>query len=154
MALLGVASLASLTLTTCSAEVQKVGPLERIVAFVVGEEIGRNHLEHRKDVCFAIGNGLSVDQGTVFALLKNQGYSVHRDTWCVGNPRGMTISISSLDETELGTYVVVSKLGDLSPIQKGEDLATLLRRGTYKISCSDNASPNLISYEETCCAKH
>ncbi|HXO00242.1 MAG TPA: hypothetical protein VN881_14290 [Candidatus Acidoferrales bacterium] len=125
--------------------------LDRVIAFVVQLEIHANRLENRTDVCVGFGNGLIVDEKAIIAELKQERLRVHSIDWCNQRVLGLTVSlIPAIKEPEPGTYEVIIVLGDLRPIRDlGEDLGTLLRRGTYTVKYKDGAEPELVRYQET-----
>ena len=134
--------------------VNRLGKLERVVAFAVEHEVHLSRLEKRTDVCVGFGHGLIVDEQGILSDLKRHGLKLRSNEWCNRGPRGLTIGIiSPVSETAPDTYEFVLEVGDLSPILEGAHFATLLRRGMYKVECREGVRPELISYSKTCCSE-
>jgi hypothetical protein len=125
---------------------------DQVVAFAVEEEITANHLEGRSDVCVALGTDLELSEGAIVATLEQIGFHVHENSWCNEGLRGMRIAVTSPVQRKAdGSYEFTVELGDISPIQRGEHFAELIRRGDYVIQYDVTAGPRLVSYSRTCC---
>ena len=155
-------SISALMIIACQQIVQaqeavKVGApgnLERVVVFVVQQEIEASNLKTRSDLCIGFGHGLAVDEKAIMSNLKRIGLRLHPGGWCTGKMRGLSIAlIAPIREASPGTYELVLELGDLSPLRKGEHFATLLKRGTYVIRCDKDSEPHVVSYRQSCCEK-
>jgi len=127
--------------------------VDRAVTFAVREEIRANRLENRPDVCLGFGHGLAVDKKGIASELHRAGLTIHSNVWCNRGPRGLIININGpIRKSSQDTYDIVVELGDLRPIhQEGAHFATLLRKGTYTVKCTEGSQPELVSYSEACC---
>jgi hypothetical protein len=97
---------------------------------------------------------LVVDEKGIAFKLKSVGLRLHPNSWCNRHLRGLSISVlSPVRETSEATYELTLELGDLSPVGRGEDFASLLKRGTYVIRCDKGSEPRIVSYRQTCCEK-
>lgn len=134
--------------------------VDRAVLFAIQHEVDAAGLKKDQDFCVGLGYGLTLNEKSIIAGLKQTGLRVHRQSWCNAGPRGLDFGgprgldfavVAPIKETSPGTYEFVVELGDNSPIQQGEHFATLLRRGTYIVHSADGSDPTLVSYQKTCC---
>ena len=129
--------------------------LEWAIVVAVREEVRANHLEKRKDICLALDNRSAVDERAVLAELKRLHLVLRPDDWCSQGPRGLTIAlISPAREPNPGTYELDMQIVDSSPIARGEDLAELIRKGTYTVRSSSAPRSQAITYKQSCCPDH
>jgi len=128
--------------------------LNRVVAYVVQQEITAGDLMARSDLCIGIGYGLMIKEKDIVFELKKIGMKLHSSSWCNRNMRGLIIVVvAPIRETSPAIYELDLELGDLSPVKKGEDFGTLLKQGTYVIRCDKGSEPKIVSYRRTCCDK-
>jgi hypothetical protein len=128
--------------------------LDRVVVFVVQKEVAANHIEQRKDICLGFDTRLAVNEKAILAGLRLAGLSLHEHSFCNSGPQGMPIQISWPIKTAAeGTFEIEVALSDLDPILKeGEHFGTLLRRGTYTVRYDDGFEPEVLTYQQNCCA--
>jgi hypothetical protein len=121
--------------------------LERVIVFAVEQETKANHLDTRRDLCVGFGNGLGADEKQILRELKRNGLKIHRGDWCNRRARGFVVSVATpVTQSSAARYELTIALVDLSPLQRGEDLALLLHRGTYVVQCDESSEPQLITY--------
>jgi hypothetical protein len=131
---------------------KQLADLERVIVLAAQEEIRSAHLENRQDVCLSLDTRLQVDEKAVLAELRRRHLMIHAEDWCIHGPRGFTISVlAPIKESSPGTFEFVVDLGDSTPITQGEDLARLVRRGTYSIQIHGTVGTETVSYRQTCC---
>lgn len=128
--------------------------LERVVVFVVQKEVAASHIEKRMDACLGFDTRLQVNEKAILAELYRNGLQLHGEDYCNKGPKGLMIQLLwPIHSTSETTFKVDVGLVDSDPIfYEGEDIATLLRRGTYTVRYEDGFEPQLMNYQQNCCS--